>query len=551
MDINPHNSHTYRLLLTICLLLLAPSALGQESLPQGHFRTPMDGDIALSATFAEFRMNHFHAGIDMRTGGTTGKAVFAVADGYVSCVRVSPWGGGKMLYINHPNGYQSVYMHLKSFEGDIGKRVLAEQYEQRSYSIVKEFPEGLIRVKKGQQVARSGNSGSSGGPHLHFELRRDGRTINPLLFGLPYRDSIKPSIRGIRIYPIGEQPFAVGKENTFSVNGPFHIGIYATDAAEGSTAKNGVDCVEVYLDGTLFFKYTTEGFPLEKGSRKVNALVDYPHFAATRQPYILTRSLPGAEGEWVPVRQGDGVFRLKPGSTHHIGIKVFDIKGNCTEQVMTVKMGNSPPPCPAKIEGEVINYTEPFDYQLPTFHFQLPAHTLYADDRLRCASDPGILGPVVTVEPQVNLLPPDQWYPLAIRGYSESDKLLVVRYNGTKLNAYKTSREGNWYTASVRDFGRFTLALDTVPPTVKPLNFSEVKPIRTNTLRIKIGDDLAGIETYHCYLNGQWILAEYDGKTATLTIAAGGKLLTGRNTLTIIATDGVGNTTEKNWTLSK
>lgn len=532
-------------------IFFSVNSIPAQELPHGYFRTPMDGDIALSATFAEFRMNHFHAGIDLRTGGATGKAVFAVADGYVSCVRVSPWGGGKMLYINHPNGYQSVYMHLESFEGDIGKRVLAEQYEQRSYSIVKEFPEGLIRVKKGQLVARSGNSGSSGGPHLHFELRRNGRTINPLLFGLPYRDSIKPTIRGIRIYPIGEQPFAVGKENTFSVSGPFHIGVYATDAAEGSTAKNGVDRVEVYLDGTLFFKYTTEGFPLEEGSRKVNALVDYPHFAATRQPYLLTRALPGAEGEWVPVRQGDGVFRLKPGSTHHIGIKVFDIKGNCTEQVMTVKMGSTPPPCPAKPEGEAVKFTEPFEYQSPTFHFQLPAHTLYANDRLRCASEPGTLGPVVTVEPQANPLPPDQRYPLAIRGYSESDKLLVVRCNGTKLNAYKTSRKDNWYTASVRDFGRFTLALDTVPPTVKPLNFSEGKPLKTNTLRIKIGDDLAGIETYHCYLNGQWILAEYDGKSASLTIATGGKLVAGRNTLRIAVTDGAGNTTDLTYSLNK
>jgi hypothetical protein len=103
----------------------------------------------------------------------------------------------------------------------------------------------------------------------------------------------------------------------------------------------------------------------------------------------------------------------------------------------------------------------------------------------------------------------------------------------------------------VRDFGHFSLELDTVPPTVRPVNFSESKPLKSTTLRVKISDDLAGIDTYHCYLNGQWILAEYDGKTATLSIAATGKLVAGRNTLRVTATDGAGNTTDITYSLKK
>lgn len=529
---------------TACLLclLLSLTALGQP-FPQGRFRSPLDGDIALSATFAELRINHFHSGIDMRTGGATGRAVYAAADGYVAMVRISPWGGGKMLYINHADGYQSVYMHLDGFEGELAKRVLAEQYEQRSYAIVKEFPEGLIRVKQGQLVARSGNSGSSGGPHLHFELRKDGRTLNPLLFGLPYRDSVKPTIRGIRLYPIDGEPIPVGKQDALTVAGPFYLGIYATDAAEGSTLKNGVDRVEVYLDGSLFFKYTTEAFPLEEGSRTVNALVDYPLLAATRQPYLLTRALPGAEGEWIPVRQGDGLFRLQPGNTHRIDVKAFDIKGNVAERTLRVTAQAAPPPQPQPQVGEPIQYNSNFRIQNSKFKIDLPAYTLYADDRLSLQPEEGALGSGLTLEPQVNALPPDRWYTLGLSG-ARRGRVVIVRLAGNRKFAYKTDYQDGYYTAQVRDFGRFVLMQDTVAPTVRPANFRDGKQLKTNTLRVKIGDDLSGVERYDCYLNGQWILAEYDGKSATLTINAAGKLRAGQNRLRVEVVDGVGNSTD-------
>ena len=196
-----------RLAILVGLIGLAELALAQE-LPKGYFRNPMDHDIGLSATFAEFRANHFHGGLDMRTGGAIGKAVYAAADGYVAKVSISPWGGGKILYIKHPNGYTSVYMHLDSYAGAIGREVLKEQYARQSYSIAKLFAPDELPVKKGQLVAYSGNTGGSGGPHLHFEIRSGGledmhthsRAYNPLLFDLPYNDRIDPVIRGIRIY---------------------------------------------------------------------------------------------------------------------------------------------------------------------------------------------------------------------------------------------------------------------------------------------------------------------------------------------------------------
>lgn len=531
--------------------------LSAQELPQGYFRNPLDFDIGLSATFAELRLNHFHAGLDMRTGGEVDKAVHAAADGYVAKVSISPWGGGKILYIKHPNGFTTVYMHLNSYAGEIGRAILKEQYAQQRFAITKLFAPNELPVRKGQLVAYSGNTGGSGGPHLHFEVRRGGEedlhthaTIyNPLLFGLPYRDSQKPTIRGLRLYQQGKEAVDVSKEGAVTVDGPFYLGIYATDAAEGSTARNGVDRVEVYLDGTLFFMYTSESLPVDS-SRMVNALVDYPLMAATRQAYLLTRALPGAEGPWIPVRVGDGIFRLRPGTTHHIGIKVYDIMENCAERTLTVKMEQGDGRMVVDPRGEPVKYDRNFSVERITFAVSMPAYTLYADDRLRLeASERG-----VTVAPVVNDIPPNQSYTLQIKGSLPgvpAEKVVIAHVGSKRTTAQKTTHKGSWHEARVRDFGQFTLMADTTAPTVQAVNFGEGKPFKGNILKVKIADNLAGVETYNCYLNGGWILAEYDGKTATLAIDIRQKSRAGKNELRVEVTDGSGNSTRRSFAVTR
>ena len=177
-------------ILILTLLLLVQLSNAQNPYPQDYFRSPLDIPLVFAGTFAELRSNHFHSGLDIKTQQREGLNVYAVADGYVSRIKVSFFGYGKALYITHPNGYVSVYAHLKKFSGAIEALVKQEQYKQQSYEI-ELFPQaGKLPVTKGEVVAFSGNTGGSAGPHLHFELWYNGAltvSLNKTLFHLKFR----------------------------------------------------------------------------------------------------------------------------------------------------------------------------------------------------------------------------------------------------------------------------------------------------------------------------------------------------------------------------
>ena len=533
----------------IAMLLATSLAVGQR-IPQGYFAWPLKGEVALSATCGEFRANHFHSGLDMRTGGATGLEVKAAADGYVCGVRISPWGGGKMLYIKHNNGFTSVYMHLDGYAGDIARYVEAGQYSEEQYAIVRDVPEGVLPVKQGQVVAYSGNTGGSAGPHLHFELRRDGRSWNPLHFGMPYRDGIAPTIRGIRVYTADGKGQEIGTAGEATVSSPCYLGVYATDAAEGSTPKNGFDELEVWVDGELFYRYTTEQFPLDS-SRMVNAIVDYGHYRETGHAYLITRQLPGAQGPWVAHCKHHGWLHFAPGSQHRVKVVVRDVALGSTERSFTLTCSGTVTAARSD-EGTPVDYRQPSTLLQGPFRVDLPAYSLYDNDRMQMAvaDEQGWLSPVLEVHPTVNNLPSNGWYTIGVRqalpkGIEERQVVLV--HLGRRTTAYKTQMTDGRYTARVRDFGRYALSCDTTAPTVTATS----RQLAAGTVTVRIGDDLSGIDTYCCRLNGKWILAEYDGKTAALKIDTRRRARRGENRLEVTVGDACGNTTVRSFTFTR
>ncbi|MEO6760450.1 MAG: M23 family metallopeptidase, partial [Saprospiraceae bacterium] len=173
--------------------------------PTDYFRSPVNSPIHMTGNFGELRPDHFHTGVDIN--GTIGNPVLAAADGYVDHIRVQAGGYGNVLYVRHPNGYTTLYGHLDRFSPEIQKYVLERQYKRERFEMDLHPPKTLFPVKKGQEIAKLGNTGGSTGPHLHFEIRNSatGKVLNPLLFGIPVTDVEPPEIRDMKIYFLNEQ----------------------------------------------------------------------------------------------------------------------------------------------------------------------------------------------------------------------------------------------------------------------------------------------------------------------------------------------------------
>ena len=143
----------------------------EKNYPQHYFQWPVIAKHALAANFGELRPNHYHMGLDCKTDQKENVTVVAAADGYITKVKIEPYGFGRCIYINHPNGFTTLYAHLNDFYPALEKYITEQQYKLQSWKVFIDIPADLFTVKKGQFIAYSGNTGGSQGPHTHFEIR--------------------------------------------------------------------------------------------------------------------------------------------------------------------------------------------------------------------------------------------------------------------------------------------------------------------------------------------------------------------------------------------
>ena len=257
-----------------------------------QFRNPLDIPMYLSGGFAELRSNHFHSGLDIKTQNKEGFPVFAVADGWVSRIKISPWGYGNALYITHSNGYTSVYAHLSRYNNFLQNFVENLEYKKKSFSIDYSFQKGKMIVKKGDTIAFTGNSGSSGGPHLHFELRntKTQKPINPVQFPFDIEDTIAPVFKslyvfdnnGVRDFPI---VFKVNSyytlPETLSVFNNFDFGILTGDISNNSENPLGINKISLFENEKLCYEYDNQSFSFSE-SRYINSHIWYGMYKKKR-----------------------------------------------------------------------------------------------------------------------------------------------------------------------------------------------------------------------------------------------------------------------------
>lgn len=552
-----------RFVLSALSFLLVSLSFGQYDYPQNAFRPPLDIPLILSGTFGELRSNHFHSGIDIKTQKRTGLPVFAIGEGTVSRIKVSLWGYGKALYVAHPNGYTSVYAHLKKFGPEIEAYVKQIQYARKSYEI-EVFPDyGELRVSKGEVIAYSGNTGGSSGPHLHFEIRNSltEKPTNPLLYGIDVKDNTVPGINAIYTYPLGsgaqvngqttkvQIPITRQKDgsylaSTVYANGLIGLGINAYDRQDMASNRNGLFSAQQTVNGRLITDYDFESFSFSE-TRYINTFIDYDHFGKYRQRIQLFYKAEGNELGIYNTLVNDGKINIQPGNSYQIELSLRDIEGNETRVRIPVEgqrreILTKTDPSP---EGTYIIASKPNNYDLDAARVYFPANTFYKDFHARLV--PGkdtvtIHNNRVAAHRNFTITFDTSRYPEA-----ERKQLFIARLDRRgKPDYMKTYKRGNTFTTKTRSLGTYTLARDTVPPRIRAKNFKD-KQWLTNYryLSLQISDDLSGIDTYNATLNGQWILMEYEPKTKTITYNFDDKILnTTQCDLRVEVTDNVGNT---------
>ena len=559
----------------LVVFLLVVNVLGAQNKPKYPvYPNPVKIPIYLSATFGELRNNAFHAGVDIKTGGEIGKKVYAVADGYVSRIGVSPFGYGNVVYVTHNDGFMSVYAHLESFNDKIGKYVRKKQFESKSFAQNLFLEKGDIPVKVGDFLGLSGNSGGSGGPHLHYELRdANQRPMNPCLFGFKINDSQKPKINGIALYPKelssvngsdSEMFFEVVENNgkytvkdgEIKVNGTVYFGISAYDQADGSANKNGVYSIELFADNRLIFNILFDKYSYDE-TRYINSLIDYKKFINDKIRYVRTEideynflDLYGEKYGSITMKKGDRAemkFVVKDHYNNTSTLK-FTLIG---DEPLTEYSDNQYSRSYYRVDGndEVMVGLDGFTAEIPKKAFYKFEYVLarQLDTIENIASDFAYVFGSEDIPVQKNIV-------LKIRPcekYASSDKLYMISVSKDgKFAPLGGKMTDGMVCSKTRSFGTFALAVDTIKPEVNPLNFNDnSKIVNTKRLRIKIKDSESGIDKYDIYLNGKWVIGAYDAKNDLLFYDVDEYLKKGKNKMEVVVTDAVGNETRKTYNL--
>lgn len=494
-------------------MLCSTAAVAQQS----KYASAVDFPMVLAGNVGELRTDAFHAGIDIKAAKGIGSPVFAIADGYVSRVGVSPWGYGNSIYVTHRDGAVSVYGHLDRFNKKIGDWVRNQQYAKKSFAVdlypqAEQFP-----VKRGEQIAYLGNSGSSAGPHLHLEIRdpRTGFPQNIIAKGYyEVADEVKPTIKSIKLYEIEvvdgvEQHFlkhssAPAEDLVFTLRGRGYLAYEVVDYKSGAGNTMGIYSLTQSVDGEQNFGFALDFVDYGK-QRFMNTFVKYDDHRATKLDVIRAYVSPNNRLAIYNKVIDRGVLRATD-MPLAVRTAIRDDGGN--EQVVQLRIvKDSSAAMLPRPSGEVVRWNREFNYSIGNLSVNIPREALYDDDFIVCEE---VSEGVYQIGSDKIPLHRAMTLVLAVPPHDKSDKMgFVNEKNGWIGGSYKDGR----LTATTNRFGAFKTSLDTIAPRITVVDLAQ----KSAVLRFKITDNLSGIDKYHLTVNGKWELAEYDAKSNLLT----------------------------------
>ncbi|MDR0680671.1 MAG: M23 family metallopeptidase [Dysgonamonadaceae bacterium] len=545
------------------ILLFTTSLHAQEMTP------PLDIPLFLSGNFGELRSNHFHSGLDFKTQGVRGIPVKSVKDGFISRISISPYGYGNALYINHSDGTTSVYGHLERFAPAIETLARDSQYQQETFAVNLHFLSGRLPVKKGELIAWSGNTGSSGGPHLHFELRetKSEKIIDPLpYFKNKILDTRPPEIRGIMLFPqpgkgivngnAFNQPIALTKDKTGRQNvartitawGAIGVGIKAYDRMNGVANIYGVNEIILKVEGEEVYHSVMNRFSFDD-TRYLNSCIDWKEWTENNSFYVKSFTDPGNRFG-VNRASTNGIIHITEEKIYHLEYILKDVYGNKT--TLKFNITGSKAPVPFNRQGDVyFPFNKENQFAGKGIDLKIPLQNLYTDIYLKIDTFTGYtsFAPLYSIGDRLPL----HAYCALTLDITKDIHPCKSKYGVVQIIKNKKEWLGGQYkegkiTVQTRELGKFAVETDTIPPVITPVN--KQKWTQNRRITFKISDDLSGISSYRGTLNGNFILFEYDAKNHLLYYVYDAKRMKKEyGALHLVVIDKAGNQSEFSATL--
>ena len=542
-----------------------------QSYPQNYFRNPLDIPMQLVANFGEIRANHWHMGLDIRTQHKVNLPVHAAAEGYVARVSIEPGGFGQAIYINHPNGYTTLYGHLNAFFPALAEYVKQKQYEQQSWQVNLILPPDLFVVKKGDFIAWSGSTGASEGPHVHFEIRntKTENNLNPLLFKFPIADAVPPSLTRLAVYDRNKstyeqspQIFALRKNGSqYTVSGniirtgsnTISFAIGAVDHLSGSANPNGIYSAKISMDGKPVSEFALDNISYND-TRYINAQLDYPFKSRGGGSLQHISPLPGAQDVVYNLFNSDGLIHLNDAEPHSITIEVKDANGNTSQLQFSLRYDERlqksySPNNNEKLLPNNLNVFERNNFELFTTEKTIydtitvsynetsnnSANSVSALFSFLSASIPSHDSVTVRIKP-TQIIPP------AFR-----DRVIIKNISGEKTFVVKAEFQKGWYAAKFRQFGTYQAFIDSEPPTVNapPTDLS-----KSSRIVFVPRDNFNTIKSLRAEVDGQWLRCSND-KGKVWIYSFDEHFSKGEHNLKVIVEDEAGNKTTKVWNVRR
>tara|TARA_B110000046_G_scaffold27543_1_gene27996 strand:- start:6467 stop:8137 length:1671 start_codon:yes stop_codon:yes gene_type:complete len=549
--------------LIILFLFISININSQTNFPKNYFSNPLDIELILNGNFGESRPSHFHSGIDFKTQFKEGLNVFSSAKGYVSRISIKHGGFGKALYINHPNGYTTVYAHLKNFNKKIEDYIKKIQYNKKSYQIEHYFKKDVIKILKNENIGKSGNTGSSFGPHLHYEIRltKNQKAINPQLFEIDIKDTRRPIINSVFLYKLDSlnkisEPIklkikrvndSIYQSEEVTANGTIGFGISGFDRQDLANNKNGIYKYSTIYDNKENIEFNFNSFFFEE-SIKIKTLIDYKYYIENKSRIVKLFKDHGNNLSIYSNNKSGYINIEKDISLYQITLA--DLKGNKSTIKIPITKGDLKKSTLKKVNSKDLNTTINnklnYNFEFENAEIKIAKNTFLKNVKLNIDASIDsikIINPEIAVFKNIKIS-------FLNKEKRKGNYLALKDNNGNESFASAKLNNKNYFYHKTKSLGTYFIKNDSLNPLIELKNFKNNDWISNkSSIKIKILDKETGIKNYKVKINGKWMLFEYEYKKNELFYNFDSYFINKKkNLIEVSVEDMAGNKSQKNFT---